>query len=124
MLSPAQTVLFLGLRLNSVPFTARLSAERVEAFRACLAHFQPRKYVLFRSCLRLLGLMASAILVVRLGRLHMREFQRWVAALRLDPARRVMVTMKCVMALRHWLHPFFLERAYLWVLSYRGRWSL
>ncbi|KAK5899182.1 hypothetical protein CesoFtcFv8_008685 [Champsocephalus esox] len=27
MLSPAQTVLFLGLRLNSVPFTARLSAE-------------------------------------------------------------------------------------------------
>ncbi|KAK5935335.1 hypothetical protein CgunFtcFv8_020704 [Champsocephalus gunnari] len=83
MLSPAQTVLFLGLRLNSVPFTARLSAERVKAFRACLAHFQQRKYVLSRSCLRLLGLMASAVLVVRLGCLHMREFQRWVAALRL-----------------------------------------
>ncbi|KAK5921139.1 hypothetical protein CgunFtcFv8_024866 [Champsocephalus gunnari] len=97
-----------------LPFTARLSAERVKAFRACLAHFQPRKYVLFRSCLRLLGLMASAILVVRLGRLHMREFQHWVAALRLDPvrhgARRVLVTMKCIMALRHWLHPTFLVR--------------
>ncbi|KAK5920946.1 hypothetical protein CgunFtcFv8_024694 [Champsocephalus gunnari] len=58
--------------------------------------------------------MASAILVVRLGRLHMREFQRWVAALRLDPVRhgaqRVMVTMKCIMALCHWLHPTFLVR--------------
>ncbi|KAK5926556.1 hypothetical protein CgunFtcFv8_022118 [Champsocephalus gunnari] len=85
MLCPAQTALFLGLRLNSVPFSARLSAERVKAFRACLALFQLRKHVLFRSCLRLLGLMASAILVVRLGRLHMREFQRWVAALKLKP---------------------------------------
>ncbi|KAK5924745.1 hypothetical protein CgunFtcFv8_017331 [Champsocephalus gunnari] len=58
--------------------------------------------------------MTSAILVVRLGRLHMGEFQRWVAALKLNPAchgaRRVMVTVKCVMALRHWPHPTFLVR--------------
>ncbi|KAK5930500.1 hypothetical protein CgunFtcFv8_026728 [Champsocephalus gunnari] len=114
MLCPAQTILFLGLHLNSVPFSARLSTERVKAFRACLALFQRRKHVLFRTCLRLMGLMASAILVVRLGRLHMREFQRWVAALKLNPARhgarRVMVTVKCVTALRHWLHPTFLVR--------------
>lgn len=48
-----------------------------------------------------LGLMASAILVVCLGHLHMREFQCWVASLRLDPVRhggrRAMV-----MTLRYW----------------------
>jgi len=45
----------------------------------------------------------------------MRDFQRWVAALRLDPVRhgtrRVMVTVESVMALRHWLHPVFLVRS-------------
>lgn len=47
--------------------------------------------------------MASAILVVCLGRLHMREFQYWVASLRLDrmrhcASRRVPVTVECVRA--------------------------
>ena len=44
--------------------------------------------------------MASAILMTRLGRLHMREFQRWVAALRLY---RLTV-------LRYWRAPFFLTQ--------------
>lgn len=44
---------------DSENFTARLSVERVKVFRACLAFFQ--------TGLRLLGLMASAILVVSLG---------------------------------------------------------
>ncbi|XP_029937836.1 uncharacterized protein LOC115380768 [Myripristis murdjan] len=114
MLSPKQSIIFLGLSLDSVSFTARLSAERVQTFKACLAFFRLRKSVRFRLCLRLLGLMASAILVVRLGRLHMREFQRWVASLRLDPvrhgARRVLVTPECIMALRHWRAPSFLTR--------------
>ena len=82
MLSPAQGIIFLGLSLDSVTFTARLPAARVKAFRACLALFHPRKSVQFRLCLRLLGLMASAILVVHLGRLHMREFQFWVSLMR------------------------------------------
>ena len=81
MLSPAQSVIFLGLSLDSVSFTARLSAERIKTFRACLTLFHLRRSVQFSLCLRLLGLMASAILVVRLGRLHMREFQYWVASL-------------------------------------------
>ena len=105
MLSPARDIIFLGLSLDSVTFTARLSAERVKTFRACLALFHPGKSVQFRLCLRLLGLMASAILVVHLGRLHMREFQLWVASCGLDPvrhgARRVLVTPGCVRALRH-----------------------
>ncbi|XP_053173996.1 uncharacterized protein LOC128357652 [Scomber japonicus] len=76
--------------------------------------FHPGKSVQFRLCLRLLGLMASAILVVRLGRLHMREFQLWVASCGRDPvrhgARRVLVTPGCVRALRHWRAPYFLTR--------------
>ena len=75
MLSPAQGIIFLGLSLDSVTFTARLSAERVKTFRACLRLFHPGKSVHFRLCLRLFGLMASAILVVHLGHLHMRKFQ-------------------------------------------------
>ncbi|TKS65234.1 hypothetical protein D9C73_027835 [Collichthys lucidus] len=113
-LSPTQEICFLGLSLRSVPFTARLSEERVKAFKACLARFRRRRSVQFRLCLRLLGLMASAILVTRLGRLHMREFQRWVASLRLDPvrhgARWIAVTADCVTALRHWRAPSFLTQ--------------
>lgn len=56
--------------------------------------------------LRLLGLMASAILLVPLGRLHMREFQIWVAACGLDPvshgARKVLVMPACTRTLHHW----------------------
>ncbi|XP_030584735.1 uncharacterized protein LOC115779969 [Archocentrus centrarchus] len=114
VLSPAQHIIFLGLSLDSISFTASLSAERVKAFRACLALFRLHKLVRFRLCLLLLGLMASAILVVRLGRLHMRDFQRWVASLRLSPvrhgARRVTVTVDCAMALRRWRHPDFLTQ--------------
>ena len=84
-LSPTQEKSFLGLSLRFVPFTARLSEERLKTFKACFAQVSQHRSVQFRLCLRLLGLMASAILVTRLGRLHMQEFQRWVAALRLNP---------------------------------------
>ncbi|XP_067443675.1 uncharacterized protein [Thunnus thynnus] len=57
MLSPAQSIIFLGLSLDSVSFTARLSVERVKTFRTCLALFCPHRSVRFRLCLRLLGLM-------------------------------------------------------------------
>lgn len=39
-LFPAQDVVFLGLVLNSVTFTVRLSVERVKSFRACLELFR------------------------------------------------------------------------------------
>lgn len=104
-LSPAQDVVFLGLALDSVTFTERLPVEQVEGFRACLTLFRLGRTVQFSLCLRLLGLMALAILGVRLGRLHVREFQFWVAACRLDPvchgARRVRVMPECNMALHH-----------------------
>ena len=64
----------------------------------------------FRTCLRLLGLMASALVVVPLGCLHMRPVQRWVASLELNLSRhghrQVLISM--ALALRPWRHESFL----------------
>ncbi len=71
-----------------------------------MTEFQRGNSVSFRTCLRLLGLMASALIVVPLGRLFMREFQRWVASQGLDPLRhsRWRVTSEAVLALCQWRH--------------------
>lgn len=62
--------------------------------------------VTFRLCLRLLGLVASVISVVRLGLLIMRDFQRWVTllhlCLRCHFHHRVKITAQCMMALLSW----------------------
>lgn len=112
VLVPSQSVEFIGLHLNSVTCKARLSADRIKAISACLATFRRGALLHYRTCLRLLGLMASALVVVPLGRLHMRPFQRWVAALCLNPSRhkhrRVLVTAECVRALRPWRCDTFL----------------
>lgn len=75
--------------------------------------FHLAKSVQFRLGLRLLGLMASGVFVVRLGCLRMSEFQLWVASCGLNSmrhgARRVMVTLECARALRHWWVPCFLS---------------
>ncbi|XP_047205469.1 uncharacterized protein LOC124857922 [Girardinichthys multiradiatus] len=113
ILTPVQTITFIGLSLNSVEFRARLSAERVKAFQACLALFRRGTQVKFRLCIRLLGLMASALAVITLGRLHMRPFQRWVASLSLSPTRHahrsVLVSLICARALSPWKRPGFLN---------------
>lgn len=55
--------------------------------------------------------MPSAILVP-MGRLHMREFQFWMAACELDPmghgTLKVLVTPEWADALHHWTAPSFL----------------
>ncbi len=76
------------------------------AFQACLALFRRGATLKFRMCLMLLGLMASALVVVPFGRLHMRPFQRWVASLKLNPMHhghhQVLVSTACVLALCPW----------------------
>ena len=103
---PVQCTEYLGLSINSLSYRVTLSEGRLTALTQCLSLFQLGKAVPFRLCLRLLGLMASVISVVHLGLLMMRDFQRWVAALRLCPrrhrSRRVRITAACVMALRPW----------------------
>lgn len=106
VLQPSQKIVFLGLILDSVSYAAHLSPERVRAFTDTLARFTPGTVVSYSLCLRLLGLMASVLLVVRLGRLYMRDFQLWVSALKLDPVRHRMCTVRvsaqCALALRVW----------------------
>ena len=103
---PAQCTDYLGLNINSLSYRVTLSEARVASLTQCLSLFRLGKAVSFRLCLRLLGLMASVISVVHLGLLRMRDFQRWVAALRLCPRRhlnrRVKVLPSCVAALRPW----------------------
>lgn len=47
---------------------------------ALVLRFHPGRTVQFSLCLQLLRLMVSAILLIRLGRLPIREFQFWVAS--------------------------------------------
>ena len=75
VLVPTRNITFIGLCLDSVTFKARLP-QRVEALQACLALFHRGTMLKFKMCLRLLGLMASVLVVILLGRLHMRPVQR------------------------------------------------
>ena len=103
---PTQVIDYIGISLDSRSCMARLSQDRVESFQRCVALFKTGRKVPFDTCLRMAGLMASAIALVRLGRLYMRPFQRWIRSLRIPTTRRhyprVTVTVDCMLALRWW----------------------
>ncbi|MEL7302020.1 MAG: reverse transcriptase domain-containing protein [Pseudomonadota bacterium] len=104
-LVPSRRTTFLGVQLDSTTLQARLSPERIQTFRSCLAHFRPGTHVPYLLCMRLSGLMASTIHLMRLGRYHMRPFQRWVGSLRIPSSQRqrqVLVSAACAQALRPW----------------------
>ncbi len=106
VLIPTQNITFIGLSLDLVVFKACLSAERVKAFQACLALFHRGGDAKVQNVSRLMGLMASALVVVPFGRLHNLPFQRWVALFKLNPMHhghcQVLVYTACVLALRPW----------------------
>ena len=77
-----------GVRLDSSKLWARLSTEWTQTFRSCLASFQVGIEVPYLTCMRLAGFMASAIHLLRLGRFHMRPYQRWLNALRIPSTQR------------------------------------
>ncbi|KAJ8333524.1 hypothetical protein SKAU_G00415320 [Synaphobranchus kaupii] len=89
VLTPTQCIEYLGLKLDAVAYRAYLSQSRVEKFVQQLALFHRGNTVTLRACLRISGLMASAISVVPQGLLKMRDFQRWVLSLRLDSRRHL-----------------------------------
>ncbi len=76
-LSPVQRISFLGMELDSVNLTARLSVERAQSMLNCLESFQRKTAVPLKHFQRLLGHMASAAAVTPLGLLHMRPLQHW-----------------------------------------------
>lgn len=114
MMIPAQRISFIGLTLDSLQTKAFLSMERVETMRVNLALFRRGSMVTLKQCQRLLGLMASSVVAIPLGRLYMRGIQRWVASLGLNPHHnahhRVRVSTDCSLALRQWRNPGFLTQ--------------
>ncbi len=70
-LSHRQRISFLGMELDSVNLTARLSIERAQSILNCLESFQRKSAVPLKHFQRLLGHMASAAAVTPLGLLHM-----------------------------------------------------
>ncbi len=77
-LSPVQRISFLGVELDSVSMTARLTEERAQAVLNCLSSFRGRNVVPLKQFQRLLGHMASGAAVTPLGLLHMRPLQHWL----------------------------------------------
>lgn len=106
------SVFILSASLCSVPepegARAVYQGRPISSYSTCSTWGLHRKECL--CCL--LGLMASAILVIHLGHLYKREFRRWMASIRLDPVRpgrrRVVVTVECVKALHQWRYSSFL----------------
>ena len=112
VLSPTRTINFLGMTLDSTSFTARLSEDRVNSIMACAATFRVGHKVPFRTCMKMAGLMASALYVIRLGRLYARPFQRWMQSLQVPysrPHHLVMVRAECTLALLRWRDRCFLS---------------
>ncbi len=77
-LSPAQRISFLGVELDSVSMTVRLTEEHAQSVLNCLSSFRGRTVVPLKQFQRLLGHMASAAAVTPLGLLHMRPLQHWL----------------------------------------------
>ncbi len=77
-LSPMQRISFLGMELDSVSQTARLTQERAQSVLNCLNTFKNRTAALLKQFQRLLGHMAAAAAVTPLGLLHMRPLQHWL----------------------------------------------
>ena len=112
VLAPARSIDFIGMTLNSTSFTARLSQDRVNSTMACAASFRVGRRVSFRTCQRMAGLMASATTVLRLGRLYMRPFQRWMRSLGIPNTQRhrtVTANAACTAALQRWRDRYFLS---------------
>ncbi len=77
-LSLVQIISFLGVELDSVSMTARLTEECTQAVLNCLSSFRERNVVPLKQFQRFLGHMASAAAVTLFGLLHMRPLQHWL----------------------------------------------
>ncbi|XP_078497067.1 uncharacterized protein LOC144753171 [Lissotriton helveticus] len=74
-LCPSQKLLFIGAVLDSARFRVYPPEQRVRDIQALIPIFQPLSRVSVRLTLRLLGLMASCILLVHHARWRMRALQ-------------------------------------------------
>ncbi len=112
ILAPSQSILYLGVCIDSLEMRARLSRERVAAILSYLRHFREGSSVHLKEFQRLLGLMASASAVCHLGLLHMRPLQLWLKTrvpwtAWTSGRLSIAVTRGCIEALAPWRNPNF-----------------
>ncbi|KAI2660482.1 ORF V: Enzymatic polyprotein [Labeo rohita] len=113
-LSPVQRISFLGVELDSVSMTARLTNERAQSVLKCLESFRHKTAVPLKTFQRLLGHMVAAAAVTPLGLLHMRPLQRWLHDRVPRWARhrgtlRIGVSLQCRRLFSPWSDPAFLQ---------------
>jgi hypothetical protein len=113
-LTPGQRISFLGMELDSVNVTARLTEARVQSVLSCVSTLRRRTAAPLKLFQRLLGHMASVAAVTPLGLLHMRPLQHWLHD-RVprwawqSGSCRVRVTPHCRQTLSLWSDPSFLR---------------
>ncbi len=113
-LAPVQRISFLGIELDSVEQSARLTEERAQSVLNCLNTFRGRTAVPLKLFQRLLGHMAAAAAVTPLGLLHMRPLQHWLHG-RVSRwawqrgTYRVAITLECRQTFSPWSDPLFLR---------------
>ncbi len=105
-LIPAQTVQFIGMRLDSCTMQATLTEARSQAIAKTVAKFQICRRLPYADFLHLAGMLVAATPVVRLGMLRLRPLQRWLNLQRLSAMtqKQVLVTvmLACFHTLKHW----------------------
>ncbi len=113
-LVPTQRISFLGMELDSVNQTARLTQERAQSVLNCFKTLSGRTAVPLKLFQRLLGHMTAAAVTVPLGLLHMRPLQPWLYG-RIPRwawkrgTHRVQITPACRKTFSPWSDPSFLR---------------
>ncbi len=115
VLSPSQRLSFLGTVTDSVQMTATVSAEWATTIQRHAASLKEGTARPLKAFQKMLGLMAAASPVLRLGLLHMQPIQFWLkqcvpAAAWHHGRHRVTVTQACVSVLTRWRNPLWLKR--------------
>ncbi|XP_051551621.1 uncharacterized protein LOC127439454 isoform X1 [Myxocyprinus asiaticus] len=113
-LLPVQSISFLGLELDSVSLTVRLTNERTQSVLACLKAFKQKTAVPLKLFQRLLGLMASSVVATPLGLMHMRLLQHWLQTrvprwAWCHGTHRVLITLVCHHLFSPWTDLSFLR---------------
>ncbi len=113
-LVPTQRISFLGMELDSVNQTARLTQERAQSVLNYLKTLSGRTTVPLKLFQRLLGHMAAAAAIVPLSLLHMRPLQHWLHG-RIPRwvwkrgTHWVQITPACRKTFSPWSDPSFLQ---------------
>ncbi len=108
-----QRISFLGIELDSVSWTARLTQERAQSVLNCLKTLSGRMAVSLKLFQRLLGHVAATAVISCAWLLHMKPPQHWLYGRVLRSAwqcgtHRVQITPACRRTFSLWTDPSFL----------------